>query len=258
MKTLFIGQNSICLKSVDSTNSYASELLRQSKPAEGSIIYTFEQVKGRGQRGNIWESEPNKNAILSLILYPGFLHAEKQFLLTKITSLAVADLMAESLKTQSNSEDIKIKWPNDIYAGNKKIAGILIENTLRENILQSAIIGIGININQLKFHSTNFATSIALLTNKEVDPMQCIDRLCEFIEARYLQLKANKLESIDTEYLQRLYQLNEWKKYSCTDQTFEGKIIGVSVSGKLQLQLRSDEIKEFDLKEIGFCNTDKN
>jgi BirA family biotin operon repressor/biotin-[acetyl-CoA-carboxylase] ligase len=256
MKTLFIGQNSIHLKSIDSTNSYASELLRQSKPPEGSMIYTFEQLNGRGQRGNTWESEPNKNGILSLILYPTFLQAEKQFLLTKITSLAVADLMAELLEILGNSQDIKIKWPNDIYVGNKKIAGILIENTLRENSLQSAIIGIGMNINQVKFTTTTFATSLALLTNKEVHLMQCIDRLCEFMEARYLQLKANKLESIDTEYLHRLYQLNEWKNYSDRDHTFEGKIIGVSVSGKLQLQLRSDEVKEFDLKEIGFCNTD--
>ncbi|MBA3704756.1 MAG: biotin--[acetyl-CoA-carboxylase] ligase [Bacteroidetes bacterium] len=250
MKTLFIGQNSIHLVSVNSTNSYASELLRQSKPSEGSLIYTFEQENGRGQRGNSWESEPNKNAALSVILYPTFLTPDKQFLLTKFTSLAVADLMAELLEMPYN---IGIKWPNDIYAGDKKIAGILIENNIRENGLQSTIIGIGININQLKFNTTGNATSLALLANKEFDSLECIERLCKFLEARYLQLKTNKLESINNEYLQQLYHLHEWKNYIASGEKFQGKIIGVSTLGKLQVQLRSDEIKEFDLKEIEFC-----
>src|SRR3954464_15508080 len=106
MKTLFIGQNIIHLKSVDSTNSYASELLRQIKLSEGSVIYTFEQEKGRGQRGNSWESEPNKNVTLSLVLYPTFLNADKQFLLTKMTSLAVADLMAEMIEVADKTRQI--------------------------------------------------------------------------------------------------------------------------------------------------------
>lgn len=252
MKTLFIGQNIIHLESIDSTNSYASELLRQTKPAEGTVIYTFDQQKGRGQRGNTWESEPNKNGALSFILYPSFLATEKHFLLTKISSLAVADLMAETLATIVNTDDITIKWPNDIYVGNKKIAGILIETALRENTLQNAIIGIGININQLKFDNATNATSLALLSNKEFDLTMLIEHLCEFIEVRYLQLKANKLEIIDAEYQNRLYQLNEWRRYTSKGGLFEGKIIGVSPSGKLQVKLRSDDIKEFDLKEIGF------
>lgn len=252
MKTLFIGQNCIHLKSIDSTNSYASELLSRIKPVEGTLIYTFEQQKGRGQRGNTWESEPNKNVASSFILYPAFLPAGKQFLLNKIISLAVADLMAELIKPSDKTQEIKIKWPNDIYAGNKKIAGILIENTLRENNIQNAIVGIGININQILFNTDINATSLALIKNKEFDLMQIIELLCEFIEARYLQLKGNKLDGIDTAYLQHLYQFNEWHHYSSNNQLFEGKISGISGLGKLQVQLKSDEIKEFDLKEIKF------
>ncbi len=252
MKTLFIGQNAIVLKSIDSTNSYASELLRQIKPHDGTLIYTFDQQNGRGQRGNTWDSEPNKNATLSYILYPTFLQADKQFLLNKITCLAVSDLMAETLKSSDKAQNIKIKWPNDIYVGNKKIAGILIENTLRENTIKNTVTGIGLNINQTTFKTNINATSIALLTNATYDLIQFIERLCEFMEARYLQLKANKLESINTEYLQKLYQLNEWKNYTSNNDTFEGKIIGVSTFGKLQVQLRSDEVKEFYLNEIKF------
>src|ERR1700749_523966 len=195
MKTLFIGQNSIHLKSVDSTNSYASELLRQVKLSEGSVIYTFEQEKGRGQRGNSWESEPNKNVALSLVLYPGFLNADQQFLLIKITSLAVADLMAEMLETLGKPQQINIKWPNDIYVNTRKIAGILIENTLRESTIHSSVVGIGININQLVFTSAANAVSLAQIIDKEFELMPLIERLCEFMEARYLQLRAGKTEA---------------------------------------------------------------
>ena len=251
MKTLFVGQNSIHVESVDSTNSYASELLRQIELSEGSIIYTFEQLNGRGQRGNSWESEPFKNVALSLVLYPKFLSVEQQFLLTKIASLAVADLMAEMLEDSVNPEEISIKWPNDIYVNERKIAGILIENSLRESTLQSSIVGIGININQLNF-ATKHATSLALLANKEFKLMKVFERLCEFFEARYLQLKANKLESIDNAYLGRLHRLNQWSNYTSMETMFEGNIKGVSKVGKLQVELRTGEIKEFDLKEIVF------
>lgn len=255
MKTLFIGQNTVDLKSVDSTNSYASELLRQNAPPDGTLIYTFDQQNGRGQRGNTWDSEPNKNATLSYILYPTFLSADKQFLLNKITCLAVSDLMAEILKESRVEEEITIKWPNDIYVGNKKISGILIENTLRENSIKSAIIGIGINVNQTTFKSNINATSLASLTYTSHDLTHCIERLCEFMEARYLQLKANKIELIDTEYLQKLYQLNEWKNYTSGKEIFEGKIINISPYGKLRVQLRSEEVKEFYLQEISLAQS---
>ncbi len=256
MKTLFIGQNSCNLKSTDSTNSYASELLRQKVQPEGTMIYTFDQQNGRGQRGNTWYSQPNKNATLSYILHPTFLQLEKQFLLNKITCLAVADLMAENLTYSKEISEanklVQIKWPNDIYVGNKKIAGILIENALRESSIKTSIVGIGININQTEFKDQINATSLALLTNSNYDLMQLIERLCEFMEARYLQLKANKTDAIDTEYLQKLFQLNEWKNYTLNNEIFEGKIIGVSSFGKLQMELRRAEIKEFYLNEIGF------
>lgn len=252
MKTLFVGQNCIHLKSIDSTNSYASQLMGDIKPVEGTLIYTFDQQNGRGQRGNTWETEPNKNVASSFILYPSFLQASRQFLLNKIVSLAVADLMAELLQPTDKTSEIRIKWPNDIYVGSKKIAGILIENTLRENTIQNAIVGVGININQTAFNADINATSLALITNKEFDLMQVLEKLSEFIEARYLQLKGNKLESIDASYLQNLYQLNEWHNYSSENQLFEGKIIGISAIGKLQVGLKSTEIKEFDLKEIKF------
>jgi BirA family biotin operon repressor/biotin-[acetyl-CoA-carboxylase] ligase len=254
MKTLFIGQNAIYVKSLASTNSYASELLRQISVSEGSLIYTFEQEKGRGQRGNSWESEPNKNVTLSLVLHPQFLQPSDQFLLTKITSLAVADLMAEILGASSNFHHIHIKWPNDIYVNDKKVAGILIENYLRENAIQTSIIGLGINVNQAVFHTAPNATSVLSLIHQTTDLQQCIERFCEYFEARYLQLKASKLQKLDEDYLRYLYRLNEWSTYNtAANQSFEGNIKGVSDIGKLQVEVISGEVKEFDLKEIVFA-----
>ena len=253
MKTLFVGQNSIHLKSVDSTNSYATELLRQIKPVEGSVIYTFEQQNGRGQRGNSWESEPNKNVALSVILYPAFLTTDNQFLLNKITSLAIADLMAEMLLNSGKSNIVKIKWPNDVYVDKQKIAGVLIENSLRENSIQSTVIGIGMNINQSEFAvELKNPVSLKMLEGIDFDLKNCVEKLCEYMEARYLQLKTNKVEKINTDYLNCLYQYNEWYSYKINSEIVNGKIIGVSLFGKLQVLFESNEIKEFDLKEIEF------
>ncbi|MEO6901472.1 MAG: biotin--[acetyl-CoA-carboxylase] ligase [Bacteroidia bacterium] len=251
MKTLFIGQNAIYVNSLASTNSYASELLSHLFIPDGSIIYTFNQEKGRGQRGNSWECEPNMNITLSLVLYPKFLNIKQQFLLTKMVSLAVADLMAEYLNKTEHSTNLFIKWPNDIYINNKKVAGILIENNVRENSIQSAIIGIGININQLLFKTPD-AISLAFITKKQYDLMNCIERLCGYIEARYLQLKASANTNMDADYLHYLYQFNEWATYKDNKEIFEGKIIDVSATGKLQVQRKSEKISEFDFKEIAF------
>lgn len=253
MKTLFIGQNAIYVKSLASTNSYASDLLRQIELSEGSIIYTFEQEKGRGQRGNSWESEPNKNVTLSLVLHPGFLPPVHQFFLTKITSLAVADLMAEFLHATAFAHQVHIKWPNDIYVNDRKIAGILIENYLRDTTIQHAVVGVGINVNQETFHTAPQAVSLFSLTHQTIDLMQCIERFCELFEGRFLQLQSKKWQKLDADYLQYLYRLNEWNTYRTNEnQQFEGNIRGVSKIGKLQVEVISGEIKEFDLKEIVF------
>lgn len=253
MKTLFIGQNAIYVKSLASTNTYASELLRQIALSDGSLIYTFEQEKGRGQRGNSWESEPNKNVTLSLVLHPSFITSQHQFLLTKITALAVADLMAEILQTHGILHQIRIKWPNDIYVNDKKIAGILIENYLRETTIQQAIVGVGINVNQAVFQTAPNAISLFSLLHQTIDLQHCIALFCECFEARYLQLKNNKLEQLNADYLSLLYRINEWSTYQTPGkQVFEGNIKGVSEIGKLQVELISGEIKEFDLKEIVF------
>ena len=124
--TLFIGQNHISLASVDSTNSFAKDLLTKEHPPEGTIISATTQLKGRGQAGNTWAAEGGKNLTVSYILYPNFLEAAQQFYLNMAISLAVKDCCEE----QTGGE-FSIKWPNDIYYGDRKVAGILIENQLQ-------------------------------------------------------------------------------------------------------------------------------
>jgi BirA family biotin operon repressor/biotin-[acetyl-CoA-carboxylase] ligase len=249
MNTLFVGQSRIHLPVVDSTNSYASEILRQNRPADGTLIYSFNQQKGKGQRGTYWESEANKNVALSLILYPHFLPAERQFLLSIITSLAVADVMAGLL---GPAADLKIKWPNDIYVGERKIAGILIENTLRDQQIQSSIIGLGMNVNQQSFNSIMTATSLCLESKKEYDLKEVLQSFCEHMEARYLQLRSGQLEQLKQNYLKRLYRLGQWEEYVAGDEIIKGCIRGVNNDGRLLLERESGIITDLGIKEIRF------
>lgn len=236
------------LTTVESTNTYAAAWLKQNKVEEGSVVYSFNQTNGRGQRGNVWLSEPNSNVAFSLVLFPSFLAPDESFYLSKIISLGVCDLMAGILEDVT----IKIKWPNDIYINGRKIAGILIENSINENSIKSSIIGIGINVNQQFFSNEINATSFRILTQKVVKLEYIVTQLCSCIEARYLQLKAGKTKLLDEQYTHKLYQLNETKKYSSSNGVFEGRVSGVSKQGKLQIKTNAEQIQEFSIKEIKF------
>jgi BirA family transcriptional regulator, biotin operon repressor / biotin---[acetyl-CoA-carboxylase] ligase len=249
MNTLFVGQNLIHLKTADSTNSYATELLRQISPLDGTVIYTFNQLNGRGQRGSLWESERGKNIAMSIVLKPSFIAVEEQFILSKIAAIAVADLMSELLDPFLSNESIKIKWPNDIYINHKKVAGILIENTFAQNAYQYAIVGIGVNVNQVVFENKR-AVSLKQVSQQEFDLLDVIKRLCKHVEYNYLQLKANKHEALNQRYLQLLYGLNELKQFETASGIFKGIIRNVEPSGKLMVENESKELLCFDLKEI--------
>src|ERR1700722_11411390 len=144
LNTLFVGHTIIDLDKVNSTNSYLHDLLKKKTPAEGVIVWALEQYAGRGQRGNSWLSQPGVNLTFSILLEPRFLVLADQFLLTKALALGVAEFVS----SLAPSASVKIKWPNDIYANDCKIAGILVENILETSIIKYSIAGIGLNINQ--------------------------------------------------------------------------------------------------------------
>lgn len=237
------------LPQVASTNAYALELLSKSKPAEGTVISTQHQTAGRGQIGSTWESEPNKNISLSAIFYPDFLAVKDQYLLNIFVSLAVLDFVNNCLPERP----VSIKWPNDIYVGKLKIAGILLQNSLINNQIRSTVVGIGININQTTFLTNPpNPTSLSLESGQVFNLEELIPTLCEFLESRFLQLKAGKIVPLQHEYLQHLYRFAIPANYRrANGESFTGTITGIDEIGRLKLDI-GGKTEVFDLKEIRF------
>ncbi len=247
MATLFIGQNKIFIPEVDSTNSYATALLKNVNAIEGTVVYTDYQTNGRGQRGNAWTAERSMNITLSVVLKPGFLTAQKSFYLSKITALALYDVLTEI--TSCSHFDIKIKWPNDILVNRKKIAGVLIENSFKEDAIVWSVIGIGMNVNQINFKN-DAAISLSTLTQKDHNLEQLMDLIFVYLEKWYLQLRNMNFEFINKAYLQNLFKLNELSFFEKGTNVFEAIIKGVDESGLLLLEMQNGKIENFDVKEI--------
>lgn len=240
-------QKIIKLDSVKSTNSYTADHLKKSQEPEGTIILSLNQTEGRGIGENSWESEKGKNILLSLILYPSFLPVENQFLISKAVSLGIENYVL------SKATEIKIKWPNDIYYQNKKLAGILIENSIKGSIIEKSIVGIGFNLNQEKFISdAPNPVSLKQITNKTYSIDQEVVKLRSCIRFFYDKLKVGKLEKVNADYLKCLYRYNEFHPFKLKNKTFIGKITGVNEFGHLLVTHDSGEKKEYDLKEIEF------
>ncbi len=243
---LFTGTNLVELDSAESTNNYALNLLREKQPFEGTVIRTYRQTLGRGQRQKQWESKDFSNLTFSIIYYPVFLSVSRQFQLSKAIALGVADFVKNSVQ----SESVKIKWPNDIYVGDKKIAGILIENSVSGNKISSAVIGIGLNVNQTTFSKEiPNPVSLKMITGNELDLEKCFQELCVSLEARYMQLKAAKENLIDEHYHKALYGLNEQREFIIDNKNTFAEIIGVDVLGKLKLN-EGGSINAYDLHHV--------
>ncbi|MEJ8800854.1 biotin--[acetyl-CoA-carboxylase] ligase [Pontibacter sp. H249] len=243
--TLFMGQQLYFLPACPSTNSEAQQLLLKNEATEGCTVITAHQTAGRGQRGNTWEAEPNKNITLSVILMPKFLAIKHQFYLNIAVSLGVLDLLRELGLAKA-----QVKWPNDLYFEDKKLGGILIENTINSLTLQHSIAGIGLNINQLQFGYTT-ATSVAKVLGSELNLEQVTQRLLELLEKRYLELRNGKTAKLKYEYLQALYRYQEKHMFEVQNQLVIGHILGVDDEGRLAVDI-AGELRYFGFKEIAF------
>ena len=250
MATLFIGQNKVFLPETESTNSYAIELLKNVNAIEGTVVYTHKQTQGKGQRGNSWNAEPERNVTLSLILKPNFLNSKNTFYLSKITALALHDVMTENLN--DSQFDIKIKWPNDILVDRKKIAGVLIENSFLNESVQWSVAGIGLNVNQSDFGTLNTAVSLNLLTDKNYSLETVMESLFAHFEKWFLRLKRQELKLIDNSYQKLLFGLNTIGEFEHKGNRFKASVQGVNGSGLLQLKTENGEIKTFEIKEVSF------
>jgi len=234
------------LDRVDSTNTVCMKKAQEGEP-EGYTVAAFFQEQGRGQRGNSWESEEGKNLTFSLLLRPSFLKVEEQFSLSKVVALSICDWI------EMQGVKAKIKWPNDIYVDDKKIAGILIENNFSGSALDVSVIGIGLNLNQEVFPADlPNPTSMWQLTNKQYRPEIVLSELVVSIQMRYLQLRYGLRNKVDEDYLTSLYRINESFFYSDSTGRFRAKVIDVKPTGELILKSESGEIKSFGFKEVNF------
>lgn len=244
-KPLFLGKKVVFLPQCHSTNDELIEMIRKFYEPEGTLVYTDDQQKGKGQRGNVWIAEPGKNILMSLLLRPKFLHPSNQFNLNLIIGLAVVDTLGALA-----SGDICLKWPNDIYINGKKIAGVLIENSLRGVTLETAVVGIGVNVNQNGFE-IHTATSLALESKKQFDREKIMEEMLCHIEKWYMKLKAGADEEILNAYHDLLMWRGEKRLFKSHEGEFEGEIIGIDQNGKLVVNQHGN-LKYFGIKEIEF------
>lgn len=249
MNTLFIGKNFILLPEVDSTNTAAASLL-ESRPIEGTIVRAMVQTAGKGQMGNRWESMKGENLTFSLILYPNFLGSKQIFVLNKIVACALRDTVAEFLP----HAEVLLKWPNDILVNRKKVAGILIENTIENFRFKSSIIGIGLNVNQLDFgpELESSAVSLAKAAGFSFDLDAVLNSFFVKFEARYLALRAGRTEQVEADYLQNLYGYQTDILAEIGGDKKQIHIVGVGADGRLALQ-EAGKLYFYGLKEIRFC-----
>jgi BirA family transcriptional regulator, biotin operon repressor / biotin---[acetyl-CoA-carboxylase] ligase len=194
--TQFIGKPYLYFTEIDSTNTFLQHWAMEENLPEGAAVSALYQKSGRGQRGTNWISSSGENILTSVLLYPAFLKPDEQFWLSKTIALAVKDFVQNMLP----QEEICIKWPNDIYVNNRKIAGILIENTLQGNMLRSSVVGIGININEMEEVAMR-ATSLKLITGRNYDIKHLLPMLYMEIEKKYLLLKNYRRDEIEAFYI---------------------------------------------------------
>ncbi len=231
----------------NSTNNYAVTEMLTKRLSEGTVIVADSQIDGKGQGTNKWESEPGKNLTFSIVLYPDFLEVSRQFKLSKAISLGVADFLSRF------TDGVTIKWPNDIYIGNRKVAGILIENSIRLNKISTCIAGIGLNVNQQVFVSdAPNPVSLSQITGKDYDLRDILTGVCLNIDARYQMLLSGAFSQSDEDYAGALYLQGIWATYSDEKGEFEGRILGVDQIGRLQIETGSGKVNCYHFKEVEF------
>ncbi len=244
---MIIGSEIIYFDSLPSTNTHALQILKNKKPCEGTILRAGFQSGGRGQTGNKWESEAGKNLLISIILYPESINPSDQFMISMAISLGICDLLDKYIPGS------KIKWPNDIYVNNDKIAGILIESSIMGNSIENCIAGIGLNVNQSHFLSNApNPVSLCQIAGKEYDLTDILNDLSSSLDLRYKMIIAEDYKQVREQYIAKLFRLNEWASYRAHNQVFTGRLLSVTESGRLQIETKPGSKKEYFFKEIEF------
>ena len=238
------GETIIELNEIDSTNNYAMRLINEGMAEHGLVIKADFQTHGKGQHGNVWIAEESKNLLCSVILDTRALEIEEQFLLNCLTCVSITEILMQ----QYNIPNVSIKWPNDIYAGKNKIAGILIENNIRGSIWTNAVIGIGLNVNQSTFSYLNNATSMKNELQKEVKIIQVLKQLLKKMSFNINTFNREPeyfLVLYNNDLLQVGRQIQFMRKYELK----AGLLKGVNKNGAIEIE-EKQKVRNYQHKEI--------
>ncbi|MTH14465.1 biotin--[acetyl-CoA-carboxylase] ligase [Flavobacterium sp. LC2016-01] len=239
----------IKLDAIDSTNDFLKALSSQDELDNFTVVTAENQTKGKGQMGSKWQSESGKNLIMSALVKDFIYSNEEVFNLSLIVSLSVIEVL-KSL----NIPDLSIKWPNDIMSYNKKIGGILIENTIKSDGRIVSVVGLGLNVNQTNFDELPNASSLAVILGSSLDKNLLPELIIEKIQQKIESWESNS-SFFWEEYFNTLFRKGVPMPFKNLDpnssgQNFMGIIQGVSSIGKLQVLLEDDSVSEFDIKEV--------
>lgn len=237
----------IYIHETDSSNNYANRQLIEGEVSEGTVFLAHAQNKGRGQLNNSWESTPGMNLTFSIVFKPLFLDIQDQFMLSKVVCLGIWDSLRQEI------DELRIKWPNDIYVGNRKLAGILIENSIMSGRITNSIVGVGLNVNQTTFTSNApNPVSLAQITGKHFDLEKLLDDIVMHIFEYYSILANGQFDLINQLFQENMYRQGEMHAYRCGDEVFMGAITGVNEIGQLMLADEQGELRKFHFKEVEF------
>lgn len=243
----------VVLDETDSTNRYISTLCNglQDSVAELTTVAAEFQSAGKGQRGNSWEAERGKNLLFSFVLYPTFLEARRQFILSQIISLSIKE------ELDRWSDEITIKWPNDIYWRDKKLCGILIENDLTGHCIGRCIAGIGININQEVFRSdAPNPVSLKQITGKEHDRHELLSHILQRVQTYYGNLQTEERSSYSAEiaarYARSLFRRRGFHPYEDANGQFSARLLRVEPDGRFVLEDENGKEREYLFKEVQY------
>ena len=219
-------------------------MIREQNIPELFVVRTDFQTAGKGQTGNTWESAKGKNLLFSTVLYPSQIAIEEQFIVSQLVSVAIKQTL------DKYADGFSIKWPNDIYWNDKKIAGILIENSLQAGKIKWMIIGVGLNVNQEVFES-NAPNPISLkqITGKRQARKVILNEICKKIELLYTKFD---YLAIRTAYIESLYRKNGFYPFRADSETFEARISQIHPDGQMELETQSGEIRGFYFKEVEY------
>jgi BirA family biotin operon repressor/biotin-[acetyl-CoA-carboxylase] ligase len=237
----------IHLEQIDSTNTY---LQRQQSECDirNWVVSADEQTAGKGMGSNGWESEVGKNLTFSLAVDMSFLPAERQFLLSEVVPLGIVEVLDKLLPV----EKLSIKCPNDIYYQNRKMAGILINSTIKANMMDVSIIGIGLNVNQMQFQDwPTHPISLKMITGKTYDLQPLMEQIAEHILLKVELLKSDPT-SIEQDYLKRLFRYHTWADYEVEGKTLRLFMTGIDAFGRLQLLDEQQKLHCYEIKQIKF------